>query len=96
MVKALFVTMSANVVGYLAPATLILLCIFLIYRYVVYPFLISSLAKIPNAHWTSPFVPCWILSKRYQQEELTAANEAHQRLGPIVRLGTEGPQRRLL
>ena len=79
--------MSINWAGYFAPATLIVLCSFLSYHYVVYPFLFSSLAKTPNAHWTSPFVPWWILWKRYRQEELIVAYEAHQRLGVVVRLG---------
>lgn len=79
--------MSADLVGYAAPATLIILCSFLLYHIIVHPLLISPLAKIPNAHWTSPFVPWWILWKRYRQEELTAALKAHQSLGLIVRLG---------
>lgn len=78
--------MSAD---YSALATLILLAGFLLYYYIVYPFLLSPLAKIPNAHWTSPFLPWWILWKRYQQVELAAAYEAHQRFGLIVRLGPE-------
>ena len=79
--------MSANLLGYFASATLIIVFSFLLYHYIVSPFLLTPLAKVPNAHWTSPFVPWWILWKRYQQEELTTAYEAHQKLGPIVRLG---------
>lgn len=88
--------MSAD---YSALATLILLAGFLLYYYIVYPFLLSPLAKIPNAHWTSPFLPWWILWKTYQQLELAAAYEAHQRFGLIVRLGPKDlellPQKRL-
>ena len=81
------ITMSAILAGYFASATIFTLCSLLLYLSLVYPFLLSPLAKIPNAHWTSPFVPWWILWKRYRRQELLAANGAHQRLGPIVRLG---------
>lgn len=76
--------MTVNLLGYLVPAAF---CSFLLCYYLFYSFRLSPLAKIPYAHWTSPFVPCWILWKRYRQEELNAAYQAHQRLGPIVRLG---------
>lgn len=79
--------MTATLVGYLAPIALIIFCSVLLCYYAVYSFLTSPLAKVPNAHWTSPFVPWWILWKRYREEELAAAYQAHQRLGPIVRLG---------
>ena len=79
--------MSANWLGYLTPATLVIVFSFLFYNYVVYPFLLSPLAKIPNAHWTSPFVSWWILWIRYRQIELASAFKAHQNLGPIVRIG---------
>jgi hypothetical protein len=79
--------MPAGLIGYFAPATAVFLCILLLYRCLVYPYWLSPLAKIPHAHWTSPFVPWWILWKRYRQQELLVASEAHRRLGPIVRLG---------
>lgn len=79
--------MPAGLIGYFAPATAAVLCILFLYRCLVYPYWLSPLAKIPSAHWTSPFIPWWILWKRYRQQELPAASEAHQRLGPVVRLG---------
>ena len=59
----------------------------LVYLYLVYPLLVSPIAKVPNAHWTSGFSPWWILWKRYRSQELQVVNEAHKKLGPIVRLG---------
>ena len=81
------VKMHAVLIGYFATATGAFLSLLLVYYCLVYPYWLSPLAKIPNAHWTSPSVSWWILWKRYRQQELPAAWEAHQRLGPIVRLG---------
>lgn len=72
--------------NYFAPVTIAFLFILLLYHYLIYPYWLSPLAKIPNAHWTSPLIPWWILWKRFRQQELRAASKAHQRLGPIVRL----------
>lgn len=59
----------------------------LIYVYLIYPLLLSPLAKVPNAHWSSAVSPVWILWTRYRHRELQITHEAHQKLGPIVRLG---------
>ena len=61
--------------------------LFLGYQYIIYPVFISPLSRIPNAHFTSSFSPCWILWKRYSGGENNAIHSAHQRLGDIVRLG---------
>ncbi|KAL4882471.1 cytochrome P450 [Aspergillus karnatakaensis] len=57
------------------------------YRYILHPILISPLSKIPNAHWTAPFCPIWILWIRLTYQELAVLPELHKRLGPLIRLG---------
>jgi len=47
----------------------------------------SRLARIPNAHWSSPISPIWILYTRYCGTELEVLHEAHQRWGSVVRVG---------
>ena len=66
-----------------------LIVIALLYRLIVYPLLVSPLAKIPNAHWSSALTPLWILHIRYRRRELAVVKQAHERLGPIVRLGPQ-------
>ena len=61
----------------------------LLYHFVVYPLHISPLAKVPNAHWSSPLSSLWILVTRYRRLELHVVRQAHERLGPIVRLGPQ-------
>lgn len=59
----------------------------LIYRFFVYPAFFSPLAKIPNAHFSSPFSNLWIQSQRFRSTQNKAIHDAHRRLGPVVRLG---------
>lgn len=59
----------------------------LTYVCLIHPLLLSPLAKVPNAHWTSAFSPLWIQWTRYRHRELEAVLKAHRNLGPIVRLG---------
>ncbi|KAI9856063.1 MAG: hypothetical protein M1813_009283 [Trichoglossum hirsutum] len=73
--------------SYTSFTTAIIVSCILVYNYLVYPPLLSPLAKIPNAHWSSAFLPFWVLRKRHQGQELAAVVNAHQKLGPIVRLG---------
>jgi hypothetical protein len=49
----------------------------------------SPLARIPSAHPTSAFSSLWILWTRYRGsvEEISAVTAAHDRHGPVVRLG---------
>ena len=61
----------------------------LLYHLIVYPLRISPLGKVPNAHWSSPLSSLWILVTRYGKRELHAVRQAHERLGPIVRLGPQ-------
>jgi hypothetical protein len=62
------------------------ICSFL-YRYIVFPALISPLSKIPAAHPTSPLSPAWILWKRWSGKENATVLAAHERFGPVIRLG---------
>ncbi|KAL2821350.1 cytochrome P450 [Aspergillus cavernicola] len=61
--------------------------IFILYKAVIYPALLSPLSKIPNAHWTASISPTWILWKRFSSQNNRTIHAAHERLGPIVRLG---------
>lgn len=65
----------------------IVVFILLTYRYLVYPVFISPLAKIPPAHWSSSISPIWILYTRRRGNPNATTHAAHQKLGPIVRLG---------
>lgn len=58
----------------------------IILYFVISP-LLSPLSKVPAAHWSSGYSPIWILWTRWRGKELSAVYEAHQRLGPLVRLG---------
>lgn len=63
------------------------LVFFLVYHFVVYPALISPLARLPNAHWSVPFSPAWILYQRFKKRENASLEKAHQRHGPFIRVG---------
>lgn len=63
------------------------LLLFLAYRYIVFPVFLSPLSKIPNAHFTSSFSSAWMLWKRKTHHETRAIFAAHERCGPVVRLG---------
>lgn len=58
-----------------------------VYKAVIYPAFISPLAKIPNAHWSVPVSPVWMLWRRFRMQNNRTIQAAHERLGPIVRLG---------
>lgn len=59
----------------------------LLYKYLVYPYFVSPLAKIPNAHWTSPVSARWIERRRAAGTEVLTIYNLHQQHGPVVRLG---------
>lgn len=63
------------------------LVIFLSYHFVIYPALISPLARLPNAHWSAPFSPAWILYQRFKKRENASLEKAHKSLGPFIRVG---------
>jgi len=58
-----------------------------IYHFVLYPLLVSSLSKIPAAHPFAPLSQLWITYVRKSGCENRTVHAAHQRLGPIIRLG---------
>lgn len=64
----------------------ILLCIAVIYHYVVYPIFLSPLSRIPNAHFTCGTSPIWILMKRHQGRENRDVLAAHKKYGPVLRI----------
>lgn len=61
--------------------------IFILYKYLVFPLCISPLSKIPSAHFSCAFSPFWILWQRFKEEEVHVIYHAHQKHGPVVRLG---------
>jgi len=64
-----------------------ILALLFVYKFVVYPAYISPLSKIPNAHWSAPISPLWILWTRYHCRENRDVHKAHLHHGPVVRLG---------
>jgi hypothetical protein len=57
------------------------------YQYVIYPYFLSPLSKIPNAHFTSPITSLWISRRRKAQREIKTIYELHQQHGTVVQLG---------
>lgn len=78
---------SKMAVSYITDAGIALILSALIYRFLLYPVFFSPLSRIPNAHFTSPISPAWIIWKRFRETNNRTIHEAHKRLGPIVRLG---------
>ncbi|KAI9675508.1 MAG: hypothetical protein M1829_003312 [Trizodia sp. TS-e1964] len=68
----------------IASLTLASICI---YKYLLYPALLSPLSRIPNAHPTAPISSLWITWQRLHQHESRAIHAAHLAHGPIVRVG---------
>ncbi|KAJ5391350.1 hypothetical protein N7509_006840 [Penicillium cosmopolitanum] len=68
---------------------LLILASYLIYHHVIYPYFLSPLSSIPNAHLTSPLSRRWIDHRRSTGTEVLAIDALHQKYGPIVRLGPE-------
>jgi hypothetical protein len=64
-----------------------LLAVLVFYKAVIYPAFISPLSKIPNAHWSVPITPAWMLWKRFTSRNNRTIQAVHEKLGPIVRLG---------
>lgn len=63
------------------------LLLFVAYQYIIFPIFVSPLSNIPAAHFTSSFSPGWMLWQRKSHRENRAILAAHQRCGPVVRLG---------
>ena len=47
------------------------------------------LNAIPNAHFTAPFSPLWLVSVRFHKRENRTVWAAHKRLGPVIRLAPD-------
>lgn len=62
------------------------LLIYLTYHIYIHPAFISPLSKIPNAHWSAPISPLWILHKRFKHREIATLVAAHKNLGPFIRV----------
>lgn len=66
------------------------LALFVLYKtinYLAHAVFLSPLSKIPNAHWSAPIYPGWILWVRFRGRNNRTIHAAHERLGPVVRLG---------
>lgn len=57
--------------------------------FVLLPIWSSCTQKIPNAHPLAPYTQLWILYCRWCGEEIHVVRQAHERLGPVVRLGPQ-------
>jgi hypothetical protein len=68
------------------PVLASIVVIFLTYHFIIHPAFFSPLAKIPNAHWSTPYSRIWILNVRYKNRENRTLHAAHKRLGPVIRL----------
>jgi hypothetical protein len=64
----------------------IVLLLLAIYHYILFPSFASPLSRIPNAHFTAPFLSTWMWWKRRTGFETRSIFAAHQKHGPIVRL----------
>lgn len=80
-------TLLANLRVETVSISVVFAAVFILYRFIVYPLLLSPLARIPNAHWSSPLSPLWILYIRFMRRENAVLYELHKRHGPVVRLG---------
>ncbi|EPE04950.1 cytochrome p450 [Ophiostoma piceae UAMH 11346] len=78
---------SSSFTTFVLPIAALTVAIYSFYRLLVYPLYLSPLSRIPNAHWSSAISPLWILYVRYTDNENDALLDAHQKLGPVVRLG---------
>ncbi|KAI0198200.1 cytochrome P450 [Astrocystis sublimbata] len=64
-----------------------LLVIWFLYHYLLYPAVLSPLARIPTPHWSCSISDAWILSARYYSRENRTLQAAHRKCGPVVRVG---------
>ncbi|KAI1373559.1 cytochrome P450 [Hypoxylon crocopeplum] len=75
-----------NILDSYLSASIILIAV-LIYQYVLYPAIVSPLSRIPAAHWSCSISSAWILWARFKSRENRTLHAAHQRHGPVVRVG---------
>jgi hypothetical protein len=50
---------------------------------------LQALNAIPNAHFTAPFSPIWLISIRYRKRENRTVWSSHKQLGPVIRLAPD-------
>jgi hypothetical protein len=67
-----------------AAAALGLACL---YKFLIFPIVLSPLSKIPAAHPVARVSSLWILWVRYRCLEVSTIHALHERLGPVVLLG---------
>ncbi|KUJ13958.1 cytochrome P450 [Mollisia scopiformis] len=67
--------------------TTISFILLVLYKYLIYPALLSPLKNLPSAHPTTHFSNLWIRYQRFINNSNHAIQSAHERFGPIVRLG---------
>jgi cytochrome P450 len=60
---------------------------FVFYRYILYPAFISPLSKIPTPHPIASVLPVWLWWKERTGTQAHSIFDAHQRHGPVVRVG---------
>lgn len=70
-----------SIVGGLALITII------VYKYVIGPTLFSPLAKLPTVHPLCSITSSWFSRQSEKQRELKTLYAAHQKHGPIIRIG---------
>ncbi|EWY95486.1 hypothetical protein FOYG_04519 [Fusarium oxysporum NRRL 32931] len=73
--------------GLILVTALGLLPVLLIYRYIIYPVFFCALSRLPAPHWICHISPLWILAARKWRRENTSLYRAHQRFGPVIRIG---------
>ena len=73
--------LSLTVVGALAALSLLL------YKYILHPLFLSPLSRIPKAYFTSHIIPLQAWSKEDTGANTRGVFAAHQKHGPVVRLG---------
>ena len=64
-----------------------LLVLALLYKIIIGRRSSNPLSRIPNAHFTAPFSPFWIWWKRRAETAIKETFTAHEKHGPVVRLG---------
>ncbi|GIC86440.1 cytochrome P450 [Aspergillus udagawae] len=63
------------------------LLVLFLYKFLIAPYFLSPLSKIPNAHFTAPISDYWIERKRRSGQEVLTIYDLHRKYGPVVRLG---------
>lgn len=61
----------------------------IVYKYVLVPGFLSPLSKVPTAHPLCSITPRWFAYQRKKLQELKTLYKAHQKHGPVVRLGPQ-------